>query len=843
MPIILAIEPDRRQAAHLTGAVRQRVAADLVLAETTEEALDAIGNRVPDMVLVPALLSPQEDAALAAALRLMATAAHIRMLTIPVLANGTKRSKSGGILGKWRRGRDESPALDGCDPSVFADQINAYLEEAAAERAALQPEIENEAEPWIAPIDADEPIAIAVTRTIEAPLPEPIAFAAPDPTLFATPEQIAVEAPPPMEEWAAEPIEVLTEEPIAFSAPDPIAFAVLEQSEAKAEDTPSPAAIEPIALVAPDPVAFAAPEPIAPATPATERWTDEPIEAQPEESVAFATIDAIALATLEPIAFAELDSIELLRDEPFAFATLDPIAPGLPDLDLLATPEPIVFAPSPLAEAWVPEPIAFAPPSLPEAWVPEPIAFAPPSLAEAWVPEPIAFAPSPLAEAWVPEPIAFAPSPLAEAWAPEPIAFAPPSLAEAWVPEPIAFAPPPLAEAWVPEPIAFAPSPLPDAWVPEPIETLAEEPTPFAAIEPIAVVPADLDLDLSAAPEAIEQLTAAALVEEESQAKPSSAPEPNPEGLPDIDLSEELDVLAEEPAAKETFAGAPAEAYATSPPIEADELPAFELVEATLESAPFAQHAEPSTPGLTVEEPGYQPPLDVFDIGEYIVQAPVVEMLPTEQPVLEAVAVETSVVPEHFAETFAVAPPDVEQPVVEEHIVEEMTMEEEETPGSDIDPWAPMHLMPGRMWPALQGMQAEAATPLDAIPARPEARPIATTVVQPEVARPKARAGAAPRSDHPEWLDLIASLRQDIARRRVEPEPVSAPPIAARSADAGAGSVKRRVKKQKPFGKKPRPLQDEWGLFDPDQCGFSALLAKLEEITSLSEEADGRRPS
>src|SRR6266704_1635177 len=51
----LAIEPDRRQAAHLTGVVRQKVAAELILAETTEGALDAIGNRVPDMVLVPAL--------------------------------------------------------------------------------------------------------------------------------------------------------------------------------------------------------------------------------------------------------------------------------------------------------------------------------------------------------------------------------------------------------------------------------------------------------------------------------------------------------------------------------------------------------------------------------------------------------------------------------------------------------------------------------------------------------------------------------------------------------------------------------------------------------------------
>ena len=46
MSIVLAIEPDHRQAAHLTAIVRHQVGADLVLAHTTEGALDAIGNRV-----------------------------------------------------------------------------------------------------------------------------------------------------------------------------------------------------------------------------------------------------------------------------------------------------------------------------------------------------------------------------------------------------------------------------------------------------------------------------------------------------------------------------------------------------------------------------------------------------------------------------------------------------------------------------------------------------------------------------------------------------------------------------------------------------------------------------
>src|SRR5262252_7543197 len=135
MPIILAIEPDKRQAAHVSAVVRHRVGAELILAETTEGALDAIGSRVPDLVLVPALLSPQDDASLAAALRVIAAAAHVRTLTIPVLGSGKQQSAAGGLLSRWRRGRAESPEPDGCDPEVFAEQITTYLKEAAAERA------------------------------------------------------------------------------------------------------------------------------------------------------------------------------------------------------------------------------------------------------------------------------------------------------------------------------------------------------------------------------------------------------------------------------------------------------------------------------------------------------------------------------------------------------------------------------------------------------------------------------------------------------------------------------------------------------------------------------------
>src|SRR5439155_13494348 len=189
MPIILAIEPDRRQAAHLAGVVRQKVAAELILAETTERALDAIGNRIPDLVLVPALLSPQDDAALATALRVIATAAHVQTLTIPEFAAPTPRPRrSGGVLAKLMGDRPQDAGPDGCNPGLFAEQIAAYLAEAETARAHRQyaeeyqspapmPIAERpaaasafDAEPWL-----DEPAAeMSGLSVVPGPTQEPV---------------------------------------------------------------------------------------------------------------------------------------------------------------------------------------------------------------------------------------------------------------------------------------------------------------------------------------------------------------------------------------------------------------------------------------------------------------------------------------------------------------------------------------------------------------------------------------------------------------------------------------------------------------------------------------------
>jgi hypothetical protein len=104
------------------------------------------------------------------------------------------------------------------------------------------------------------------------------------------------------------------------------------------------------------------------------------------------------------------------------------------------------------------------------------------------------------------------------------------------------------------------------------------------------------------------------------------------------------------------------------------------------------------------------------------------------------------------------------------------------------------------------------------------------------------------QSERSAWIELVNSLRQDIERlkaERVEAAPPvveeTPPSIAARAISSirrrpaadvvPMPSVAARAARLKPR----RPVEDQWGLFDPEQCGFQALLAKLDEIGARDE--------
>ena len=139
-PLILAVEPDRQQAAQLTSIARG-LSVELVLAESLARALAALSERLPDLILTPPLLSRRDDLALTERLRELGEAgAHIQTLTTPTLEMSEPPSRGGSMLSALRREKTRAAGPTGCDAVTFAEQIAVYLERAtAACRARAEP--------------------------------------------------------------------------------------------------------------------------------------------------------------------------------------------------------------------------------------------------------------------------------------------------------------------------------------------------------------------------------------------------------------------------------------------------------------------------------------------------------------------------------------------------------------------------------------------------------------------------------------------------------------------------------------------------------------------------------
>jgi hypothetical protein len=138
VPTVLAFEPDPKQAGALKLVVRDRVGAEFVHVESKDAALEAIRARVPDLILLTALLSPRDETEIADLLRELDGADYVQTLTIPLLDLGTARPakrKKRGLLSALTGGDDAPAAPAGCDPAVFADEIANYLQQAEQARA------------------------------------------------------------------------------------------------------------------------------------------------------------------------------------------------------------------------------------------------------------------------------------------------------------------------------------------------------------------------------------------------------------------------------------------------------------------------------------------------------------------------------------------------------------------------------------------------------------------------------------------------------------------------------------------------------------------------------------
>ena len=157
-PLILAIQPDRRQQSQLASIAR-RISAELLLTESAERAMAVLGERLPDLILTPALLSHRDEMALTERLRQFGdAAAHIQTLTIPILETAASPSRKGvlsALRKQKRKGKAGAAETVGCTADTFAEQISIYLTRATeARRINLK-------------------LQVQAAATAEAPPPEP----------------------------------------------------------------------------------------------------------------------------------------------------------------------------------------------------------------------------------------------------------------------------------------------------------------------------------------------------------------------------------------------------------------------------------------------------------------------------------------------------------------------------------------------------------------------------------------------------------------------------------------------------------------------------------------------
>ena len=176
-PLVLAIEPDLRQAAIVKRIVREKVQADVAVVDSRDAAIEAMRTTMPDVLLLSALMSPCDEDELIAHLRTLEHADHLQTHTIPQLASalGPTERRSRGLLSAFRRVKEPEAAPAGCDPDLFAEEIRVFLQRAAdkkRERSSAGPDAPTPNMAWRAAQSQKTPPAVTDTAPVAEAEPE-----------------------------------------------------------------------------------------------------------------------------------------------------------------------------------------------------------------------------------------------------------------------------------------------------------------------------------------------------------------------------------------------------------------------------------------------------------------------------------------------------------------------------------------------------------------------------------------------------------------------------------------------------------------------------------------------
>jgi CheY-like chemotaxis protein len=143
---ILAVEPERERGENLAELVRRRIDADVVVARTADDAIAAVVEQVPDIILTAALLPPHDDAQLADYLKQSAQTRGVPVLTIPPVVDPEITKQDRRVFRFRRRGAPPWPPYD---PDLLVKRIEEALHDVARARESAEPDHEPTSGVWM----------------------------------------------------------------------------------------------------------------------------------------------------------------------------------------------------------------------------------------------------------------------------------------------------------------------------------------------------------------------------------------------------------------------------------------------------------------------------------------------------------------------------------------------------------------------------------------------------------------------------------------------------------------------------------------------------------------------
>jgi CheY-like chemotaxis protein len=323
-PLVLAIEPDLRQAAIVKRIVREKALADVAVVDSRDAAIEAMRTCMPDVLLLSALLSPRDEDELIAHLKTLENAGHLQTHTIPQLASVLQPGEGRGgrgLLSAFRKKKDTGPA-NGCDPDLFADEIRVFLKRAAEKKLLLQDS--NHAAPDMRPSPAHTTKVAAPDADGAGAQQASSSWSSPFEWKPSASWSRSAPSPEPQVAEVASPI--ASPEPLVAEVASPIA-----SPEPRVADVASPiASLEP--LVAEVASTIASPAPLIPQGPF-------PIAAEPLIPVSHAPVVEFT---------APLAAVEAPMPEPVSVFVES--APPIPDPPA-PIPEPLAASPEPRKRA------------------------------------------------------------------------------------------------------------------------------------------------------------------------------------------------------------------------------------------------------------------------------------------------------------------------------------------------------------------------------------------------------------------------------------------------------------------------------------------------------------